>query len=96
MGCYKEWPSDRCGLAEAASISVFGTRLKEIPLSGSCSERKTELRHRQKRRAQVTRLKKRLGKATKSEKVEIARKLRAMTPGAEVLIANWGLIEVDR
>ena len=65
-------------------------------MSGSCSERKTELRHRQKRRAQVTRLKKRLGKATKSEKVEIARKLRAMTPGAEVLIANWGLIEVDR
>jgi Family of unknown function (DUF6800) len=65
-------------------------------LSGSCSERKTELRHRQKRRAQITRLKKRLGKATKSEKVEIARKLRAMTPGAEVLIANWNLMEVDR
>jgi hypothetical protein len=45
---------------------------------------------------QVARLKKRLGKATKSEKVEIARKLRSMTPGAEVLIAEWGLIEVDR
>ena len=65
-------------------------------MSGSCSERKTELRHRQKRRAQITRLKKRMVKATKSEKVEIARKLRAMTPGAEVLIANWGLAEVDR
>ena len=35
-------------------------------------------------------------KATKSEKVEIARKLRTMTPGAEVLIANWSLVEVDR
>ena len=65
-------------------------------MSGSCSERKTELRHRQKRRIQIARLKKRMVKATKSEKVEIARKLRAMTPGAEVLIANWGLVEVDR
>ena len=60
------------------------------------SERKSELKRRQKRRGQVTRLKKRLGKATKSEKVEIARKLRAMTPGAEVLITDWGLAEVDR
>jgi hypothetical protein len=68
---------------------------EEIQLA-TCSERKTELRKRQKRRLQVTRLKKRLAKATKSEKVEIARKLRTMTPGAEVLIANWGLIEVDR
>ena len=32
----------------------------------------------------------------RSEKVEIARKLRTMTPGAEVLIANWSLVEVDR
>ncbi|HEY2413548.1 MAG TPA: DUF6800 family protein [Lacipirellulaceae bacterium] len=62
----------------------------------TCSERKTELRKRQKRRLQVTRLKKRMVKATKSEKVEIARKLRDITPGAEVLIANWGLAEVDR
>jgi hypothetical protein len=68
---------------------------EEIQLA-TCSERKTELRKRQKRRLQVTRLKKRLAKATKSEKVEIARKLRTMTPGAEVLIANWGLVEVDR
>ena len=62
----------------------------------SCSERKTELRRRQKRRMQVARLKKRMAKATKSEKAEIARKLRDMTPGAEVLISSWGLAEVDR
>lgn len=60
------------------------------------SERKTELKQRHKRREQVARLKKRLDKATTSEKGEIARKLRAMTPGAEVLIAEWNLIEVDR
>lgn len=61
-----------------------------------CSERKTELKRRQKRRQQVARLKKRLPKATQSEKVEIARKLREMTPGAEVLIESWELSEVDR
>ena len=60
------------------------------------SERKSELKRRQKRRQQVIRLKKRMVKATKSEKAEIARKLRTMTPGAEVMIANWGLAEVDR
>ena len=61
-----------------------------------CSERKKEIRRRRKRRESVTRLKSRLGKATKSEQVEIARKLRGMTPGAEVLIANWKLSAVDR
>ena len=61
-----------------------------------CSERKKEIRRRRKRREQVDHLKKRLGKATKSEQVEIARKLREMTPGAEVLITNWQLIAVDR
>jgi hypothetical protein len=60
------------------------------------SERKSELKKRQKRRQAVTRLKKRLGKATKSEKGEIARKLREMTPGAEILITDWKLVEVDR
>ena len=76
----------------------LGTNL--TPESGefhlACSERKTELKRRQKRREQIDRLKKRLGKATKSEKVEIARKLREMTPGAEVLIEKWELTEVDR
>jgi hypothetical protein len=62
----------------------------------SISERKRELRRRRKRREKLTHLKKRLSKATKSEQVEIARKVRGMTPGAEVVIANWGLAAVDR
>lgn len=62
----------------------------------SISERKKEIRRRRKRREQLTRLHKRLPKATKSEQVEIARKVRGITPGAEVVIANWGLTEVDR
>jgi hypothetical protein len=62
----------------------------------SISERKKEIKRRRKRHEQVDHLKKRLAKATKSEQVEITRKLRALTPGAEVLISNWGLSEVDR
>jgi hypothetical protein len=62
----------------------------------SISERKKEIRRRRKRREKLTHLKKRLGKATKSEQVEMARKIRDMTPGAEVVISNWGLASVDR
>jgi len=61
-----------------------------------CSERQKEIRRRRKRRVQLGHLQKRLGKATPSEKLEIVRKLRAMTPGSEVLIASWKLAEVDR
>jgi hypothetical protein len=62
----------------------------------SISERKKELRRRRKRREKLTALHKRLAKATKSEQVEMARKVRGITPGAEVVIANWGLSAVDR
>ena len=61
-----------------------------------CSERQKEIRRRRKRRVNMTRLKGRLAKATPSEKLEIVRKLRAMTPGSEVLIADWKLDESDR
>ena len=61
-----------------------------------CSERQKEIRRRRKRREQLTRLQGRLDKATQSEKVEIARKLRAMTPGSEELIESWKLVEADR
>lgn len=60
------------------------------------SERTREIRRRRKRRESINRLKGRLAKATTSEKGEIARKLRDLTPGAEVLIENWKLNEVDR
>jgi len=61
-----------------------------------CSERQKEIRRRRKRRVQLSQLRGRLAKATQSEKVEIIRKLRAITPGSEVLIANWKLDGVDR
>lgn len=62
----------------------------------SASERKRELSRRRSRKAKLTKLKKRLPKATQSEKTEIARKLRNLTPGAEELIAKWKLVESDR
>lgn len=61
-----------------------------------CSERQKELRRRRKRRVKLEHFRKRLDKATQSEKIEIARKLREMTPGANLLIEKWKLVEADR
>jgi hypothetical protein len=57
------------------------------------NERVIEIRRRRTRRKKLAKLKKKLDKATVSERKEIAARLRKMTPGAEVIIANWGLIE---
>ena len=62
----------------------------------SASERKRELRRRRSRTEKLDKLKGKLPKATQSEKTEIARKLRELTPGAEELIDRWKLVEVDR
>ena len=61
-----------------------------------CSERQKEIRRRRQRRQKLTQLKGRLAKATPSEKQEIVRKLRELTPGSEVLISAWGLDASDR
>lgn len=62
----------------------------------SASERKRELRRRRKRYDKLAHLKAKLPKATQSEKVEIVRKLREMSPGAEKLIVDWELVEASR
>lgn len=62
----------------------------------SASERRRELGRRRARKEKLTKLKGKLAKATQSEKTEIARKLRELTPGAESLIAEWKLVESDR
>ena len=61
-----------------------------------CSERQKEIRRRRKRREKIAHFRGRLAKASQSEKMEIARKLREMTPGSEVLIAAWDLTGSDR
>ena len=58
-------------------------------------ERHRELRRRRARRQKLAKYKKRLEKATVSEKKVMAHKLREMTPGAEVIIAAWTLEKRD-
>lgn len=60
---------------------------------GGIIERQKELRRRRKRTKKLKVLKRKLEKATPSEKAAMAGKIRNMTPGAEVIIANWGLEE---
>lgn len=60
------------------------------------SERQRELRRRRKRYHKLSQLKGKLAKATQSEKLEIVRKLREMSPGAEKLIVEWELVEAGR
>jgi hypothetical protein len=56
-----------------------------------CIERRKELRRRRHRRKKIKIFARKLAKATVSEKALIAEKLRNLTPGAEVIIANWEL-----
>lgn len=55
------------------------------------SERKKEINCRRKRRAQLARMKSKLPTLDEAGKARFAEKLRRMTPGAEDLIAAWGL-----
>jgi len=57
------------------------------------SERKKEIKRRRHRQKKLGQMEKRLRKATVSERAVIAEKIRQLTPGGEVVIANWGLEE---
>lgn len=57
------------------------------------TERQRELRRRRHRNKKLQQFKRRLEKATVSEKGHIANKLRGLTPGAEVVIERWSLEE---
>ena len=56
-----------------------------------CSERKKEIRRRRHRREKLEHFERRLVKASQSEKLVIAGKLRKLTPGAEYQIERLGL-----
>jgi hypothetical protein len=58
-----------------------------------CSERQKEIKRRRQRRKKLDMIKRKLKKASVSEKSHIADKLRNMTPGAEELIERFQLIE---
>ena len=57
------------------------------------SDRKQEIKRRRHRREKLAHFKSKLKKATTSEKLVMADKIRRMTPGAEVIIANLALEE---
>lgn len=56
-------------------------------------ERKKEIAQRRHRKKKMTQLKRRIAKATHSEKLHIANKLRGLTPGAEIIIKTLSLEE---
>jgi hypothetical protein len=65
--------------------------MRELPNVGGISDRKQEIKRRRHRRKKMEQFKRRLKKATISEKAVIADKLRKMTPGAEVIIEHLSL-----
>jgi hypothetical protein len=66
---------------------------QERIIVGGISDRHQEIRRRRKRRQKLSLFKKRLKKATVSERTVMADKIRSMTPGAETIIEAWGLKE---
>ena len=58
-----------------------------------CSERQKEIKRRRQRRKKLSVIKRKLEKATVSEKQHLAEKLRSMTLGATTLIENLKLGE---
>jgi hypothetical protein len=63
---------------------------------GGVSNRMKEIKRRRHRRQTLARFQAKLKKATQSERLVMADKLRKMTTGCEVLIAAMGLEERKR
>ena len=65
-------------------------------IMGGISNRMKEIKRRRHRKQKVAKFALKLKKATQSERLVIATKLRKMTAGAEVLIARMGLDDRKR
>lgn len=63
---------------------------------GGISDRKQEIKRRRHRKKKILGFKRKLKKSNASEKAVIADKIRKMTVGAEVIIANLGLEDKKR
>jgi hypothetical protein len=63
---------------------------------GGISNRMKEIKRRRHRRKKLTKLETKLKKATTSEKLVMAEKLRKMTPGCNDLIVRMGLEDRKR
>ena len=63
---------------------------------GGISNRMKEIKRRRHRRQKLVKFEAKLKKATTSEKLDMAEKLRKMTAGCDLLIARMGLEERKR
>ncbi len=63
---------------------------------GGISNRMKEVKRRRKRREKVTKFTSKVKKATQSERLVMAEKLRKMTTGCDVIIERLGLTERKR
>ena len=63
---------------------------------GGISNRMKEVKRRRHRRQKLAKFQAKLKKATTSEKLAMAAKLRKLTPGCETLIARMGLEDRKR
>ena len=57
----------------------------------SCSERRKEIKRRRHRRMKLAYFKRKLEKASASERSAIIDKIRQLTPGYQQIQANWGI-----
>jgi len=60
---------------------------------GGISDRKQEIKRRRHRRKKIAVFKRRLKKATASERSLFVEKIRKMTPGCDEVVAHLGLAE---
>ena len=63
---------------------------------GGISNRMKEVKRRRKRREKINKFAAKVKKATQSERLVMAEKLRKMTTGSEVVIERLGLTERKR
>ncbi|MFM7077215.1 MAG: DUF6800 family protein [Planctomycetaceae bacterium] len=63
---------------------------------GGISNRMKEIKRRRHRRQKIAKFQTKLKKATQSERLAMAEKIRKMTTGCEALIAQLGLAERKR
>ena len=59
----------------------------------SSNERRKELKRRRHRRKKMEQLRRRVDKASVSEKTQLAGKIRLLTPGGEKIVEKLGLNE---
>ncbi len=60
---------------------------------GGISDRKQEIKRRRHRKKKLGLWKRKLTKASGSEKALLAAKIRLLTPGCETIITSWNLEE---